>query len=303
MIDPNEHYNTGLAVPDVDAVIEAFHADAAAFRKRHQAASLDVAYGPRPRNDLDVFWPSDAAARRGSDVPIVVFIHGGYWRRFDRKVFSHLAEGLVGKGVAVAMPSYTLAPEVGVGDIVAEMRTCLRFLHRTYGRRLTTIGHSAGGHLAACMFATDWTTVDATLPPDLVPSGFALSGIFDLEGLIGAEANETLGLDRDSARAASPLYELPPALRRFDAWVGRREAPGFHEQSRAIVRRWGMTGALCDFHIVPNANHFNVVDPLRNPRSRMVKHILHLVAHPEGERQDEPADEREEEPESATVEG
>ena len=298
MIDPNEHYFTGLGVPDVDAVIEAYHKDAAAFRERHVHKSLDVAYGPRTRNDVDIFWPSDAAADRHSEVPIVVFIHGGYWRRFDRRTFSHLAEGLVRKGVAVAMPSYTLAPEVGVGEIITEMRSCMRFLNQTFGRKLTAIGHSAGGHLAACMFATDWAKVDPTLPADLVPSGFAISGIFDLEPLLGAEANETLGLDRETARAVSPLRDLPPALRRFDAWVGRREAPGFHEQSRDLVRRWGMTGALCEHHVVPNANHFNVVDPLRNPRSRMVKHILHLAAHPEGEKANEP----EQKPKGASVE-
>ena len=300
MPDLDELYDTRRGAPDADAIIEGWHEAAAAFRERARHATLDVAYGPRTRNDVDIFWPFDGASDRAAGAPMVVFVHGGYWRRFDRKVFSHLAKGLVAKGVAVAMPSYTLAPEASVAEIVAELRGCLRFLHLTYGRRITAIGHSAGAHLAASLFATDWRKVDAALPEDLIPSGFGLSGIYDLAPLLETEVNGTLGLDPETARASSPLYRLPPALRRFDAWVGKRESSAFHEQSRNLVRRWGMTGTRSAFHVVPNAHHFDVVAPLANPRSRMVKHILDLVARPEGKRPER--DEREEEPEGAAVE-
>ena len=290
MTDP-ELYDTRRGIPDVDDIIEGWHADAAGYRERWRHKTLDVAYGPAARNDVDLFWPSDGAMDRDG-APLVVFVHGGYWRRFDRRVFSHFAEGLVTKGVAVAMPSYTLAPEAGMVRIVEELRSCARFLYQTYGRHLTVIGHSAGAHLAASLFATDWRNVDARLPEDLVRSGFGLSGIYDLAPLLDTEVNETLGLDAQTARAASPLHALPPALRRFDVWVGRRESSAFHDQTTNLARRWTMTGVLSKTHVVPNAHHFNVLDPLRNPRSRMVRHVLDLVADPEGRgKQDDAAEE------------
>ena len=297
MDDLEALYDTRRGIPDADSIIEAHGRDAAAFRERWRIASLDVAYGPKPRNDLDVFWPSEQAMERASDVPVVMFVHGGYWRRFDRKMFSHLAEGLASKNVAVVMPSYTLAPEATVAGIVDELRSCVRFVHRTYGRKITAIGHSAGAHLAASLFATDWSAVDDGLPADVVPSGFGLSGIYDLEPLLATEVNGVLALDRESAKAASPLRALPPALRRFDAWVGKRESSAFHAQSRDLVRRWSMTGTLSTLHVVPNAHHLNVVDPLRNPRSRMVKHVLDLIARPEGDSKRQ----AEQEPEAASV--
>lgn len=297
MSDLDTLYDTRHGVPDADDIIAGWHEAAAAFRTRWRAASLDVAYGPKPRSDLDVFWPSEAAMDHGSDVPLVVFVHGGYWRRFDRTVFSHLAEGLVTKGVAVVMPSYTLAPEATVDEIVDELRSCMRFVHRAYGRRVCAIGHSAGAHLAASLFATNWRDVDPTLPDDLVRSGFGLSGIYDLAPLLQTEVNGTLALDPQTARAASPLYALPPALRRFDAWVGKRESTAFHEQTRSLATRWSMLGTLSRMHVVPNAHHFSVVAPLANPRSRMVKHILDLVRRPEDRDED---DRSEEKPQDAT---
>ena len=306
-IDPETDrlYDTRRGVPDADEIIEGWREDAARFRAEWRTASLDVAYGPEPRSDLDVFWPNEQAGDRGSDVPLAMFVHGGYWRRFDRKVFSHLARGLASRGMAVAMPSYTLAPEAAVADIVAQLRQCVRFVFRTYGRRVTVVGHSAGAHLAASLFATDWCEVDPALPADLVPAGLGLSGIYDLVPLLRTSVNETLGLDEEAARAASPIHALPPALRRFDAWVGRRESAAFHEQTRRLARRWSMTGTLSRMHVVPNAHHFSVVAPLANPRSRMVKHVLDLVARPE-EREElddgEHDGDGEEQVEDATVE-
>ena len=291
-----ELYDTRRGVADADAVIAGWSEAAAAFRERWRHKTLDVAYGPRPRNDVDLFWPDDA--RDNGTGPMVVLIHGGYWQRWDRAMFSHLAEGLVRKGVAVALPSYTLAPEVPVAEIVEDARRCVRFLHQTYKRPLTAIGHSAGAHLAATLFATDWPLFDPALPPDLVRSGFGLSGIYDLAPLLETSINGVLALERDGVRAVSPLHALPPALRRFDVWVGKRESTAFHEQSRRLQQRWSMLGTPVRMHFVPNSNHFEVVAPLANPRSRMVKRVLELVHEPElvRERDDgEARDEGEEE--------
>jgi len=143
------------------------------------------------------FFPAD------NQGPVVVFIHGGYWQAFDGSSFSHLANGLNAHGVDVAIPSYDLCPGVGVDDIIAQMRMAARELARL-GRQLVISGHSAGGHLAACMLATDWPVIDASLPADLVVAAYAISGLFDLGPLVETSINKALHLDAEPRRAAAP---------------------------------------------------------------------------------------------------
>src|ERR1700687_6327193 len=174
--------------------------DAAAYRARR--APRSIPYGPGARNTID-FFPGDDGG------PIVVFVHGGYWQSFDGSSFSHLAGGLNAHGISVAIPSYYLCPRVSVGDTIQQLRAAARELARL-GPSLVISGHSAGGHLAACMLATDWPAFDASLPPDLVVAAYAISGLFDLGPLVETSVNNALHLDQETARAASPLFWNPP---------------------------------------------------------------------------------------------
>ncbi|MGF6432128.1 alpha/beta hydrolase [Bradyrhizobium elkanii] len=206
----------------------------------------------------------------------MVFIHGGYWQALDGSSSSHCARGLNGHGISVAVPSYDLCPNVTVGDIIGEMRAACRELARL-GRPLVVSGHSAGGHLAACMLATDWPAYDASLPKDLVRAAYAISGLFELEPLVGTSINKALGLDRATARAASPLSWTPPAGATLDAVVGGTESAEYHRQSRTIVEVWGKAGVATQFGVVPDANHFTAIAPLADPGSAMVARLKQLT--------------------------
>jgi pimeloyl-ACP methyl ester carboxylesterase len=141
---------------------------------------------------LDLFWPD--AVRQG---PVVVFVHGGYWQRSHRLAFSHLAQGLLAHGVAVAMPSYDLCPGVTLSQLVEQVRDSVAFLHRRLGRRFLATGHSAGGHLTTMLMATDWRA--RGVPDGIVPAGMPISGLFDLEPLIQTTVNTAVGLDAAEA--------------------------------------------------------------------------------------------------------
>ena len=277
MTDLEYEYDNLARVPEAPIIIQGWEEDAAAFREQWSRATYDVAYGPDPRDDVDVFWPEGDESR----APMVVFIHGGYWRRFDRKHFSHLARGLVAHGVAVAMPSYSLCPDADLPLIVREMRQCCSFLHKTYRRPLTVIGHSAGAHLAACMFATDWGAQDRTLPPELVRAGLGLSGIYDLAPLLETSQNDTIGLTAESARVCSPHLQTPDGVRRFVALAGAEETPEYVRQARTLTRRWRMLGLGAEMDLVEGANHFTIVDVLTDPNSEVVARILDLIEQPE----------------------
>jgi arylformamidase len=267
-VDYEVEYNNRARVPENPALIAGWAKDAAAYRATH--APRSISYGPGSRHVMD-FFPGDGKG------PIVVFIHGGYWQALDGSSFSHLARGLNAHGIGVAIPSYDLCPDVTVDQIIGEMRSASRELARL-GQPLVISGHSAGGHLAACMLATDWPAFDASLPANPVIAAYAISGLFDLGPLIETSINKAIGFDRQAARAASPLFWQAPARLSLDAVVGEDESAEFYRQSRTIVELWGKAGVATRFGTVPGANHFTAIAPLAEPNSPMVLRLKQLAA-------------------------
>ena len=234
---------------------------------------LDQSYGPGPRQRFDLFLPE----RTGAGTPHVIYIHGGYWQRGDRKDYSFIATELVARGVAVSIPSYSLCPEAGVPDIIEELRGFVRESLQLFGSRPALVGHSAGGHLAAALMATDWSRIPE-VPADLVPFAYAISGVYDLEPLIHTSNGDALRLTPNVARAASPmLWRPPPAERRFVAAVGGAESQEFLRQSLEIAGRWSGAGVKAECVVVPGANHFTVLDELARRESAMVARIVEFA--------------------------
>jgi arylformamidase len=268
-IDYEAEYNNRARVPEHPSVIAGWARDAEAYRVFQRHALHRISYGPSARNTIDVF-----PARNQGDT--VVFIHGGYWQALDASFFSHLAAGLNAHGVAVAIPSYDLCPQVSIDDIIAQMRDAARAL-APLSRRLVVSGHSAGGHLAACLLATDWRSVDAALPHDLVRAAYAISGLFDLAPLIETSINNALRLDKASAGRASPLFWPPPSHGSLDAVVGENESAEYFRQSRTIVEAWGRAGLNTGFGELSGANHFTAIAPLADPDSPMTRRLKELA--------------------------
>jgi arylformamidase len=268
-VDYEVEYNNRARVPENPSLIAGWARDAAAYRERH--APRSIPYGTGARNRID-FFPSD---REGA---IVVFIHGGYWQALDSSFFSHLAGGLNAHGIGVAIPSYDLCPDVAVDHIIGQMRMASREL-AGLGRPLVISGHSAGGHLAACLLATDWPAFDTSLPQDLVVAAYAISGLFDLGPLVETSINNALRLDHAAARAASPLFWEAPRRGSLDAVVGENESAEYLRQSKSIVEAWGAAGVATRFGLIPNANHFTAIAPLADPNSPMVLRLKELAGH------------------------
>jgi arylformamidase len=266
-IDYEVEYNNRARVPEHPALIAGWARDAEAWRESQ--GFQPISYGPGARHTIDVF-PSHGVG------DLVVFIHGGYWQALDGSFFSHLAAGLNAHGVSVAIPSYDLCPQVSIEDIIAEMRMAVRAL-APHSRRLVVSGHSAGGHLAACLMATDWRSLDPALPKDLVKAAYTISGLFDLGPLVKTSVNDALGLDEATARRASPLFWPPPSHGNLDAVVGGDESAEYHRQSRMIVGAWGQAGIETSFAEVPGANHFTAIAPLADPASPMTRRLLELA--------------------------
>ncbi len=262
-------YDNRAAVPAYPAIIEGWARDAANFRNQH-AFIPDRIYGARSRNRYDLVQGPDGTGR-----PLLVFIHGGYWRSMEKSSFSHMAAGCLAHGFDMAIPEYTLCPEVPLPDIVDEMRQCCLHLWQEHGRPLVVAGHSAGGHLAACMAATDWTHYRQ--PPDLVRAAFPISGIFDLRPLLATPINADLRLTSELALVSSPL--LWPLNHRFQAkiWVGGIETAEFLRQSATLAAAWKGLGLAASYHEAEGADHFSIASALADPASELTASLVELA--------------------------
>jgi len=266
MIDPylQSEYDNSAKIVGSDALLAALPAKAAAFRARHEDAEYGLRYGPSARQMLDVFWPdADRTA------PLALFLHGGYWQHSDRSAWSHVAAGLLAHGVAVAMPSYDLCPSVTMTALVASVRSVVPMLHARYGRPMLVLGHSAGGHLAASLLATDWTA--RGLPPEAIYAALPISGLFDLPPICRTHQNDALHMDEAEARALSPMF-LPSPGKPLHAMVGGDEGAEYTRQSRDLAAAWGGV-----WESLPGLHHFSVVGELADPGSRLTQAAVGLV--------------------------
>jgi arylformamidase len=206
-----------------------------------------------------------------------MFIHGGWWRSLEPASFSQMAAGPNARGVSVAVVGYDLCPVVTISDIIEQMRTACLTLWRRRRQRILVYGHSAGGHLAACMTATDWKALAPDAPADLVPAAYAVSGVFDLMPLTQISINADLRLSESEARRVSPLFWQVPAGRSLDAAVGALESSEFLRQSKTIAEAWQQGMAHTRYEEVADTNHFTVIDLLNDPDSAMTARVAALA--------------------------
>lgn len=273
-LDLEAEYNNRARVPEHADIFLRWAREAENYRAemlKAGRAELGLAYGDTPRQTVDLFM-----AEQADQGPLAMFVHGGWWRSLEPSSFSQMARGLNGHGVTVAVVGYDLCPNVDIAAIVDQIRRACAFLWQRLGRRMLVYGHSAGGHLAAAMVATDWASLYPKAPADLVPAGYAVSGVFDLSPLVQISVNQDLRLDADGARRLSPASWSLPAGRAFDAVVGGLESSEFKRQSRLIVDAW-RNKAEARYQEVPAANHFTVIDPLLDPQSAMSRRVAELA--------------------------
>lgn len=268
-------YNNRAAVPthqqDFDRWAAASERVRAALNPRR-----DLAYGPHPRETLDLYTVPEP------NKPLVVFIHGGYWQAMSKDEIGFVAEGFAsppaGQIANVAVLNYPLAPQADMDSIVASIRRALLWLWRQASllgfdsNRIYVSGHSAGGHLTTMAILTEWRRLDGAAPADLVKGGLSLSGLYDLQPIRHCYLNDKLGMDDAAAIRNSPQFLLAHwnwPLAPLTAAVGQLETAAFHSQQHDFVNLYRKAGGAVTEITEPGMHHFNIVDELARPGSRI----------------------------------
>lgn len=260
--DWNDAYTNGAHIAGGDSYPGRWAEAAATFRDRIGdigSARLDLSYGSQPRNRIDLFLPAE------KPWGLFVFVHGGYWMRFDKSSWSHLAEGAVRRGFAVAMPSYTLCPDIGIAGIAREIAEAISFAAQKIEGPVYLAGHSAGGHLVSRMMAAP-----ALLPEEVqrrIAHVVSISGLHDLRSLMKTGMNQTLKIEAVEALAESPALLEPLPQTRITCWVGAAERAEFIRQNALLANIWRGLGAATAEVVEANRHHFDVIDGLTDPRS------------------------------------
>ncbi|MDX1781612.1 MAG: alpha/beta hydrolase [Thalassovita sp.] len=259
----DDAYANAPYIENGDAFPGRWAADAAAFREgmmEQGLAELDISYGDSPRQAFDLFRPE------GEAKGLLIFVHGGYWIKFDKSMWSHLAAGALEKGWAVAMPSYDLCPDVRIADISRQIAKMIPQAAAMVAGPILLAGHSAGGHLVARM------ATPGMLPPGVavrVARIMPISPVADLRPMVKTSMNAEFKMEMADAAMESPTLMLPMPGMDVVVWVGAEERPAFLEQATALAEAW-----RCECIVAPGRHHLDVIDELADPDSRMIARLL-----------------------------
>lgn len=276
-------YNNSARVPDHPLHLSrwAEHSKAA---RQSPACHLDISYGAHATEKLDIFSPAGLDSQAGAGFPVLVFIHGGYWRALDKDDHSFVAPAFTAAGVCVVVPNYALCPAVTIGDITRQMTDALIWTWRNIARfggdpqRITVAGHSAGGHLVAMLLTQPWSALGDGLPAQLVKNGLSISGLYDLEPLRHTPfLKNVLQLTPEQVQQQSPALLPAPLHARLYSVAGADESAEFLRQNLLIEQVWGKEKVpVCE--VLPGLNHFSVLEGLTTPSHRLHELALELLA-------------------------
>jgi len=271
----SQQYNARASIPDHPQIFTRWQHDSALVRRTH-AGLLDLPFGSLPGERLD-FYPANTP-----NAPLLVFIHGGWWRSLDKSDFTFIVPGYRREGFNVALTNYTLAPHASVEDITRQQLRALAWLYRNASQyefdrdRIVVAGHSAGGHLAAMMLAAQWPAHAPDLPAALVKGGVLMSGLYDLDPIVHTDfVNVDLKLDPASALKLSPGRMPQSHPTPFVTSVGDLESDEFKRQTALISSHW--KAAHRNEVMLDGFNHLTICDAFGEPSHPLFQATCALV--------------------------
>lgn len=254
------------------------------MQKRSEAARQDltcrpsVQYGPTLDEFVDVFPSSTPGS------PVLVFIHGGWWRSLSSTDFHYVARGPVSADVTVVMVNYSLCPKVSIAEITRQSRAAVAWTHRNIEQyngdpnNIFVSGHSAGGHQVGMLAVTDWVG-EYGLPADVVRGGVPISGLFDLRPFYYSWLQPQLLLNHDIIQRQSPLFHVEGLANYIPLLItlGGDESEDFHRQSDTFGQAWEAAGGRSETFDQPGRDHISAISGLEDVNSALCQAVLSFI--------------------------
>ncbi len=291
--DIERQFNPRAWATDVEAQ-HALRGKLSAAARARLKGEFKVAYGDMPRQALDIYHANEYANKHADEhayegsAPIVVYLHGGYWRVGEKEKQAVLAEPLVQAGFPVVMLGTDLCPAASLDAIVGQVMQGIAWTAQNAkriggdGRRIYLYGHSAGAHLAAMGLAEDWS--GHGLPADLICGATLVSGIYDIEPVLHISVNDLIRLTPDRVNALSPQFHPPLRPVPLVLAAGAEEAPGWVAQTHEYAALCERAGCKVEVIVVPHEGHFSTIpmqaDAGHPINQAMLRHLraLHKLA-------------------------
>lgn len=268
-------YNARASIADHPQIFSRWQTDSALARRTH-AGVLDIAFGESDGERLD-FFPTTKR-----DAPLLVFIHGGWWRSLDKSDFTFVVPPYLAAGCNVALTNYTLAPHASLEEITRQQLRALAWLYRNADQyefkrdHIIIAGHSAGAHLAAMMMAAQWPVFGDDLPADLIKGGILMSGLYDLDPIRYAEfVNVDLKITSENASHLSPGFMPLSRAIPFITAVGDEESDEFKRQTGHLAKNW-QSSHIADV-FMPAINHLTICDAFANEEHALYRASCKLI--------------------------
>ena len=264
-------YNPRESVPEYPELAKVRAAQAQKVRAAAKSW-LNVSYGNSPRETLDIY----AADKPGG--PVLVYIHGGYWRSGSKEDNCNFVPTFTKRGATVVLVEYDLCPQVTVTDIVRQTRASIAWVAKNIMRysgdpaRLYVSGHSAGGHLTAMALAHDWTK--ESLAPDCIKGAVATSGVFDLDMVMQISVQEQVRMTAEVAKLNSPFMNPPKVKCPLVVAVGGAEPKGWQQMSEDYFNYCKQQGMNAEYLVVPGANHYTMSEKLLDETNPLTQAMI-----------------------------
>ncbi len=274
-IDPDleKNYNLQASRNGLADIMQRWGSQSEQFRNNADA-TLNCRYGDGERDQIDVFRCGETEA------PLYVYLHGGYWQRGDKSLYSFIAEPFLEAKTDVAIVGYPLCPQVSMTALMNKIRQAIVWLYRNAielgisGERINLSGHSAGGHLTAMGLCTKWSTCGDELPMDMLKTGISLSGLYVLEPLLRTTISDALHLTESEVRELSPALLTPTCNAPLLMILGGSETGEFFRQTEVLIEQWSRPERVIGRHVEPDADHFDLIDRLASSDSRIFQRII-----------------------------
>ncbi|XP_016890581.1 kynurenine formamidase isoform X2 [Cynoglossus semilaevis] len=238
---------------------------------------LNVSYGEGDGEKLDVY----ICGKTLLDVPLVIYLHGGYWQFFSKEESGFMAVPLISRDVVVVAVDYDIAPKGNIDLMVCQVRRSVVSVIKQFPHisGVYICGHSAGAHLTAMVLSTDWSQYGIT---PQIKGALLVSGIYDLLPILSTYVNEPLKMTEEDAVRNSPSLLVPQLKLSLSSCqivvaFAENDSPEFRRQSVEYYNKLKESEISVTMEDVPNTDHFNVIEQLVDGEYCLTKLLVKMM--------------------------